>query len=77
MNTNMRPVPSQTKKSTASTPRTESTQFLSQFKGDFVRILYLHGHTHGHTHTLIEFSRAIDELFKQEYKELGFKHEAR
>ena len=77
MNTNMIPVPSQTKRPTASTPRTDSTTFLDQFKGDFVRMIYLHGHTHGHTHTLVEFSRAMDEYFKQVYKEFGHKHEVR
>ena len=40
-------------------------------------MLYLHGHTHGHTHTLVEFSRAIDEVFKQVQKEFDMRHEIR
>ena len=75
MNTNMIAVPSQTKRPTASTPKTQSTKFLAQFKGDFVRMLYLHGHTHGHTHTLVEFFRAMDEVFKQVYNEWDMEHE--
>ena len=36
-------------------------------------MLYLHEHTH----TLVEFSNAMDEVFKQMYKEFEVKFEIR
>ena len=56
-----------------STPRTPFTAFLRQFIGDFLRMLYLHGHTH----TLVEFASAMDGVFKEVHKEFDIKHEVR
>ena len=56
-----------------STPRTPYTVFLRQFIGDYLRMLYLHGHTH----TLVEFASAIDEVFQEVHKEFDIKCEVR
>ena len=63
----------QSKRPNASTPRTPRTKFLHQFIGDYLRMLYLHGHTH----TLGEFARAIEEVFKQAHREFGYTNEVR
>ena len=56
-----------------STPRTPYTVFLRQFIGDFLRMLYLHGHSH----TLVEFASAMDEVFTEVHKEFDIKYEVR
>ena len=63
----------QSKRPNVSTPRTPYTVFLRQFIGDYLRMLYLHGHTH----TLVEFASAMDEVFKQLYREFDIQCEVR
>ena len=70
---NMLSSKAQRKRPNVSTPRTEYTKFLRQFIGDYLRMLYLHGHTH----TLVEFASAMDEVFKQVYREIGIINEVR
>ena len=69
----MLPSTAQNKRPNVSTPRTPYTVFLRQFIGDFLRMLYLHGHTH----TLVEFASAMDEVFKEVHKEFDIKYEVR
>ena len=69
----MVPPTAQKKGPNVSTPRTPYTVFLRQFIGDFLRMLYLHGHTH----TLVEFASAMDEVFTEVHKEFDIKYEVR
>ena len=69
----MVPPTAQKKGPNLSTPRTPYTNFLRQFIGDFLRMLYLHEHTH----TLVEFASAMDEVFKEVHKEFNIKCEVR
>ena len=69
----MLPSTAQNKRPNVSTPRTPYTVFLRQFIGDFLRMLYLHGHTH----TLVEFASAMDEVFKEVHKEFDINYEVR
>ena len=51
-------------KTASSIPRTPSTAFLYQFRGDLLRFIYLHKHKH----TLLEFTDAMNKVFEEIYK---------
>ena len=52
------------RKNALSVPKTPSTAFLYQFRGDLLRIIYLHQHNH----TLMEFKGAMDKVFEEIHK---------
>ena len=61
------------RKTAPSVPKTPSTSFLYQFRGDLLHIIY----RHQHNHTLMEFKSAIDKVFEEIHKAHNVKIEVR